>query len=147
MSLIITSFHAAQRRVKLGEEPMPPRRRDQNLLDQIGARLQRFRQARQLTQRALAEAVDLEPETVSRAETGAISLSLTNLAHLAQVLGLRPADLLDLDGPLVEPAVPPDVAEITRLYAGLDATGRRALLAAARGISKEWARRSDDPGP
>jgi transcriptional regulator with XRE-family HTH domain len=120
---------------------MPPRRRDQDLLDRIGARLQRVRLARGLTQRALAEASGIEPESISRAETGAISLSLTNLARLAGVLGISIGELVDVERPLPEPAQPPDRGELLRLYEALDESGRRAVLGAARGISREWAAR------
>lgn len=116
---------------------MPARRRDQELLDRIGARVQRLRQERGFTQRALAEAMGVEPETISRAETGSISLSLSNVAVLAARLGVSMADVVGVD-PLPAPEQPADVGELLRLYGALDAAGRKALLGSARGIAREW---------
>lgn len=85
---------------------------------------------------ALVEAMGVEPETISRAETGSISLSLTNLACLADRLGVSMADVVGLDA-LPAPQQAPDVAELLRIYAGLDEAGRRAVLGAARGVARE----------
>ena len=57
-----------------------PRNRDQELLRQIGRRVGQIRADRGLTQEVLAEAVGLEPVTVSRWETGDRALSVSTLA-------------------------------------------------------------------
>jgi transcriptional regulator with XRE-family HTH domain len=114
-----------------------PRRRDNELLDQVGRRIQRLRLERGLTQRQLAEAVGVEPESVSRAETGSISFSLTNLSEVARVLCVGLGDLVDCERP-APPAPPPpqDHEELLRAFTALDATGRVAALGAVRGIGE-----------
>jgi transcriptional regulator with XRE-family HTH domain len=118
------------------------RRRDQELLDQVGRRLQRLRGDRGLTQRQLAEAIGVEPESVSRAETGNISLSLTNFAEIARVLGTSVGDLVDC-GRALPPAPPPPTEgeELLRTFCKLDATGRTAALGAVRGIAQAFSTR------
>ncbi len=113
------------------------RRRDQDLLDAIGRRIQRLRLERQLTQRQLAEAIGVEPESISRAETGAISLSLSNLFAVARALRVPLSALVDADLPLPAPEPGSDHGELVRLYDALDGNSRRALLGAARGIADE----------
>lgn len=115
---------------------MPTRRRDQDLLDRVGARLQRLRLARGFTQRALAEAIDMEPESISRVETGAISLSLSNLVAVARVLQVSVNDLVAFDEAPPPPATPLDVAELLRLYTALEPGARALALGAMRGIAK-----------
>lgn len=117
---------------------MPVRRRDQQLLDRIGERLRKVREARGLTQRALAERMGVEPETISRAETGALSLTLTNLAAMARVLALPMRELVaGIEEPVAAAGATPEAAELLALYNELDGTGQRAALAAVRGIAKE----------
>lgn len=88
---------------------MPTHRHDPELLAQIGARLQRAREARGLTQAELAERVGIEPVTLSRYETGARGPSVTTLKLAADALGLRLADLVEDVAPLPEPERDPRV--------------------------------------
>lgn len=112
------------------------RRRDQELLDQVGRRIQRLRAERGMTQRELAEAIGVEPESVSRAETGNISLSLTNLAEIARVLGLSLGDLVDCARPAPPPPPPrPEDEELLGTFCRMDPMGRAAALGAVRGIA------------
>lgn len=99
---------------------MPTRRHDEALLSRIGARLQAARVARGMTQAQLAEAVSIEPVTLSRYETGARGASITVLAAAAQALGVTLADLVADDRPL--PAVTRDVRveQALRVLEGLD---------------------------
>ena len=53
----------------------------------IAANVRRLRRASNLTQAALAEAVDSSPETVSRIERGAMEPGASLLSQLAQALG------------------------------------------------------------
>jgi transcriptional regulator with XRE-family HTH domain len=117
---------------------MPARHRDQDLLRRLGARVRGLRKRRGLTQEAIAEAVGLQPETISRAEAGSISMSISHLAALARVLGVPLAELFEVETPMPPPAHAPDVLELLNLFAGLDGVGKRAALGAARGIAKEW---------
>jgi len=52
----------------------------------VGAALAQQRRSRGLSQQQVAEAIGVEPETVSRMETGVISPSLKRLHQLAEVL-------------------------------------------------------------
>lgn len=111
------------------------RRRDQDLLDSVGHRIQRLRTERGLTQRQLAEAVSLEPESISRAEAGAISLSLTSLAGVASGLDVPLADLFDTARPS-PPTAPAAELELLRLFRGLDPVLQQAALGAVQGIAR-----------
>jgi len=97
-----------------------PRNHDPNLLRVIGARLQAARQARGLTQAQLAEAIGIEPVTLSRYETGSRGPSITVLARAADALGVRLGDLVDADRDLPEPEHSPEVARAIRVLEGLD---------------------------
>lgn len=113
------------------------RRRDQELLDEVGRRIQRLRIARDMTQRQLAEAIGVEPESVSRAETGAISLSLSNLAKVASALSVTIADVVDVARPQPPPPAPAsDERELLTTFGRLDAIGRVAALGAVHGIAR-----------
>lgn len=112
------------------------RRRDQQLLDEIGRRIQRLRSARDMTQRQLAEAIGVEPESISRAETGAISLSLSNIAKIAEVLSVAIADVVDCARPQPAPPAPAsDEQELIAAFCRLDGLGRAAALGAVKGIA------------
>ena len=63
-----------------------PRKRDQELLRDIGQRVAKARTDRGFTQERLAEAVGIEPVTLSRWETGQRAVSVSTLAHIAEVL-------------------------------------------------------------
>jgi len=77
--------------------------RRSELLRGLGARISEVRRERGLTQEALAEAAGVDPQTVQRAETGRVSLSVPRLQVLADALGIKMADLfLDVGGPVPE---------------------------------------------
>lgn len=132
-----------------------PRRHDSSLLDEVGARVARIRRERRMSQGALAAKVGVEPESISRCETGASSLSLSNLVRVSQALGVSLGDLLDGARPV--PAAPerPDVVELVRLYDGLDDGGRMLVMNVAREVARAWTPRTTptaplptpDPGP
>ena len=58
------------------------------VFSEIGARLMAKRKALCLTQTKIAEQLDVEPETISRIENGAVATSIERLASYAQVLGM-----------------------------------------------------------
>src|SRR5215472_18705386 len=63
-------------------------------LNQFGDTVKRHREALGLTQRTLAEKLDVEPSHVAFIESGRRKPSLKLLARLADVLGLDRQDLL-----------------------------------------------------
>jgi transcriptional regulator with XRE-family HTH domain len=115
-----------------------PRRRDQDLLDRVGSRIRRARTDRGMSQQDLAVAVGIEPETISRTETGASAMSLASLARVAKALEVSLGDLLDADRALPEPETPPDELELLRLYRSLDRRGAELVLALAREVAGRW---------
>ncbi|MBU0606303.1 MAG: helix-turn-helix transcriptional regulator [Armatimonadetes bacterium] len=105
-----------------------PRFRDQELLDQIGAHLQRLRQDRGHTQEALAELVNIQPESPSRAESGARALSLSTFARVSRALDVGLGDLLDASRPRPEPTSSPEDVELQCLWTRIAPTQRCAIL-------------------
>ena len=87
----MVAFHAGW------QPPLMPSRRatDQELLHRIGKRLRRYRERQRLTQEQLAARAQLQPESISRIETGAVSASLTTLGALAAGLEVPLGDLVD----------------------------------------------------
>lgn len=70
--------------------------------EQLGKKIARQRKAVGLTQAQLAEKVDVQPETISRIETGSRSASLDLIANLSGALELGLHELFrlhDLDDP------------------------------------------------
>ena len=115
-----------------------PRRRDQDLLNLIGGRIRRARTDRGLSQQELAQLAAIEPETMSRVETGTTAMSLANLARIAGALGVRLGDLVDAERELPAPELPPAELELLRLTRRLDAPGVELLLALAREVAGRW---------
>jgi len=66
-------------------------RRDTRI--RFGARVRSLRQARRLTQEALAEVAGLHRNYVGSLERGERNVSIENVHALAQALGVRDADL------------------------------------------------------
>lgn len=113
-----------------------PRRRDHELLQEVGSRVGQARRDRGWTQEALAEAIGIEPVTLSRLETGDRALSLTMLAKSAAVLGIGLGDLLDVQRQLPVATGTPEEAELARLFAGLSPSGRDLVLRLVRELTK-----------
>ena len=87
-----------------------PKKRNTDLLVALGQRLQVTRKARGWTQERLAEALDLQPVTLSRVETG-------------DILGVTLGDLVDVERPEPEAVEDPVVAEGIALLRSLDTAG------------------------
>jgi len=66
------------------------------LASEVGAAIAAHRKARQLTQAAVAVALGVEKETISRMETGVITPTLFRLKQLSELLECRMGDLLDM---------------------------------------------------
>ena len=114
-----------------------PRRRDKELLQAIGQRVAKARKDRGWTQEALAEAVGIEPVSLSRLETGDRALSLSTLARIAEVVGVGLGDLLDTGRELPDAPHGPDDAEVLRAFQGMSRTRRQLLLRLARELSSK----------
>jgi transcriptional regulator with XRE-family HTH domain len=64
------------------------------LVEVVGRRIKALRQARGLTQDALAEGLGIAVKNVQRLEAGRQNLTLKTLAHIADVLDVEPHELL-----------------------------------------------------
>ncbi|MCA9629698.1 MAG: helix-turn-helix transcriptional regulator [Myxococcales bacterium] len=104
-----------------------PRSRDHHLLRQIGQRVAEARTARGYTQERLAEAVGIEPVTLSRWETGHRAVSISTLAVIADTLGVGLGDLLDVTRALPSTDYAPDESALLRGYRALT-DARRDLV-------------------
>ena len=83
-----------------------------------------------MTQRQLAELAELSLATVQNIEAGRANASISTLARLGQVLGLRLT---------VEP-IPPDWRRLTELGAPISASPRRSVAPNAIELRREVAR-------
>lgn len=113
-----------------------PRHRDQELLQAIGRRVAEVRKDRGWTQATLAEAVGIEPITLSRQETGQRAMSLSTLSVLAGALEVGLGDLLDVERSLPPTDRLPGETEMLQLFRGLDAERRDLLLRLAKDVAK-----------
>lgn len=73
-----------------------PNRLMKTIEERLGQKIARQRRAAGLTQAELAERVNVQPETISRVETGIRAASLQLLAHLAVALELELHELFRL---------------------------------------------------
>lgn len=105
------------------------RRRNQQFLRRLGARIQQARKAASLSQEKLAERLGLQTATISRIEGGHIGPTVSTLAEIAEVLGCGVGELLDVEGPAPTPAADGD-GERAALLRAWDRTDpeRRDLL-------------------
>ncbi len=72
-----------------------PTRASHPLLTRVGKRLRKARQAKGLTQEALAHKVGMDRSYVGGLERGEFNVSLIALAKLARGVGVRPSTLLE----------------------------------------------------
>lgn len=82
------------------------------------------------TQERLAEAVDVEPGTIWKYETGRLQIAVPMLRGIARALSVEFAWLLGVD----PPALRKGEDELLRLWRSLGDTERRALLVVLRAI-------------
>ena len=120
----------------MGRSGAVPRKRDEKLLKAVGARLQQIRQAAGLTQEQLAEAIDVQPVTISRFETGHRALSITVLADVAHVLETSIGELLDIKRPMPKPKRLAGETELVRTWRKLDEERRDLLLRLLREVAR-----------
>ena len=96
------------------------------------------RATRGLSQQQVADVAQIEPETLSRAETGALSLSLSNLARVAQALGVGLKDLVDVADALPTTELSKQETEVLAMLRGMDARGRAHAIALVRQAWRAW---------
>ncbi len=99
----------------------------------IGRQIRELRMARGMTQKELAEAIDLTIESLSRAERGAITPTVQTLGRMARALGTS-LDALAEGSAVREPPQPtkheaPELARLHRQLARMDRRTLRRLLA------------------
>ena len=118
-----------------------PRRRDHPLLCALGARIRQLRLERGLTQQALAAAVGVEAETVSRVETGSVAMSIANLALVAVALECALPDLFAVGAPIPPSALTDGEREALRVFRGLDGRGQAVFVEIARTLGRHFVAR------
>ena len=112
-----------------------PRRRDEQLLRDVGRRVAEARAKRGFTQEQLAEAIGIQPVTMSRWETGDRALSITTLANIADALGVGLGDLLDVERDLPGVEHGPEQAELLRGFDKLTPNRRELVLRLLRELA------------
>ena len=89
---------------------------------QVGARIRTYRKMRKLTLQQLADQIHKSRASVSKYETGEVSLDIETLAEIAQVLEISPGQLLDI----------PKEMETPLLRSGADRAGMNPFFQARR---------------
>jgi transcriptional regulator with XRE-family HTH domain len=107
-----------------------PKNKDESILKAVGERLQKLRIQKGMTQEQLAEAIGVQPETVSRYERGAIPLSLSQLFQISEALGVGVDLLLGL--PAKKGQESRREAELFERFSLLDKLGQDLILALLR---------------
>jgi transcriptional regulator with XRE-family HTH domain len=64
------------------------------LLDQLGLRIIKRREELGLTQKALAEAIDMQPGNLSQIESGGRNVTIRTLCRIAEALDTTVAELV-----------------------------------------------------
>ena len=113
-----------------------PRTRDEKLLVALGARLQAIRKTRGLTQEALAEAMQIQPVTLSRLETGQRALSLSTLSMAADALECSLGDLCGVETELPTPTRPAAEGELLRIWRSLGEGDQGLALRLVREVGR-----------
>lgn len=105
-----------------------PKNRNPELLRRVGRRVAQARAERGFTQERLAEAVGIEPVSLSRLETGDRALSLSTLGEIAGALDLGLGALIGVENDLPTPALDPQEAELLRGFGKLPGHRRDLVL-------------------
>jgi len=105
-----------------------PKKRNPDLLHALGRRVAQARADRGWTQEQLAEAIGIEPVSLSRLETADRALSLTSLGLIADALGLGLGHLVGVEADLPKPGLSPQESELLRGFSALSAARRDLVL-------------------
>ena len=97
----------------------------------IGKALALYRKKTGLTQDQVAEKLDVERETVSRFERGAVIPPIPRLYELADIYGCAVDDLLALSSS----RTPDQIKDIAKLLDGMDENHRKLAVAMIRELS------------
>lgn len=101
-------------------DAVPRSKRNQSLLERVGARVAEARKARGWTQSKLAEVVQVGDVTLSRLETGSRGMSLSMLAKIAQALELGLGELIDVGQPIPQSQRTPAENELLVAFRALE---------------------------
>ncbi|MGN1217075.1 MAG: helix-turn-helix domain-containing protein [Phocaeicola sp.] len=106
----------------------------------MGKRIKQVRQEKNLTQRDIAEKVNVAPSTIMRYEQGTISdIKIPVIESIAKALNVNPSWLLGYDVPMQVNSQPyylnPDAAAFAQEIS--ERPGLRALFSAARDVNEE----------
>lgn len=110
--------------------------RDDELLRLLGARLRAARARRGWSQQQLADGAGVELRSVSRFETGTRALSIFMLYRLANVLGVPPAELLDVERAAPDATADPGESAWLAAWREMDAEDRELALRVVAEIAR-----------
>ena len=110
-------------------------KRDKELLQRVGHRLGELRRQHGHTQETLAEVIGIQPHGLSRIEQGHRAPSLATLATLAAALEVTLGDLLSIEKDTPPPERTADEAQMLRLFGGLKARQRKAVISLLKAMS------------
>lgn len=85
----------------------------------LGARLRRLRASRGFTLVTLGAAVGVSFQQIQKYENGTNQMTVNRVRQIAEVLGVSPADLLDVPEPTTE------AARLSRMFEGIKDIGKR----------------------
>jgi transcriptional regulator with XRE-family HTH domain len=107
---------------------MPRRPHDPALLVSLGSRLRELREAAGLTQQKLADAVRVEPKTISMFESGGFAPTVTTASVIAQVLKVKLSDIFEgVGAPARAEPSEPEEAELLEGYRALSEEKKRVV--------------------
>ena len=110
-------------------------RRNEDVLRQFGERVAEARRDRGWSQEQLAEAIEVEPATISRWETGGRALSLSTLTRISEILEVPLARLFDIEQDIPQPKHDAEATALLRSFKKITSERRKLLLALARELS------------
>ena len=110
------------------------KRRDDELLRELGVRFAQVRKAAGRTQEQTAESLGIQPTTISKFERGRSGLSLSVLAQAADYFRVSIGDLVDTDRVL--PDAGPGQQDVLEVWAKLNREKREAILAVLKHLAE-----------
>ena len=97
-----------------------------SIIKEVGGAIRAARKARGMTQLQLAVEAGVNAQTIHRAESGSIALTIGKFAVIAKALGVSPAQLLTAGGEAAEASV--EEAVLLGVWRKLDDRARPSLL-------------------